>query len=322
MGIRPLAAGHDRGRHHVGDVDVGGLERGAAEAKLERELLDPLREPIVLRRWKRSWRLTAREARISADIAGSVDAAIERSREGFFVTRAARSLTGTEINAHLQPRTSYSKAAVIRLIDRVRADLERTPRDASVEFTASSVAPVPSRDGWAVRATSLHRKVRAAILSPQAKRKITVRVRRTKPKVTTAELSARYPTVITVNRDRFRLTLFKDLRPVKTYKIAVGQAGLDTPAGLYAIQDKQTNPSWHVPDSDWAGDLAGKVIPPGPDNPIKARWMGFFDGAGIHGTDALASLGTAASHGCVRMAVPDVVELFDRVDVGTPVHVA
>ena len=43
-----------------------------------------------------------------------------------------------------------------------------------------------------------------------------------------------------------------------------------------------------------AGDLAGKVIPPGPDDPIKARWMGIFDGAGIHGTTDTASLGSAA----------------------------
>jgi lipoprotein-anchoring transpeptidase ErfK/SrfK len=81
------------------------------------------------------------------------------------------------------------------------------------------------------------------------------------------------------------------------------------------------NPSWHVPDSDWAGDLAGEVIPPGPENPIKARWMGIYDGAGIHGTDAVNSIGTNASHGCIRMRIPDVEELYDRVKVGTPVYI-
>ena len=79
------------------------------------------------------------------------------------------------------------------------------------------------------------------------------------------------------------------------------------------------NPSWHVPQSDWAGDLAGTVVPPGPENPIKARWMGIYDGAGIHGTDGINSLGTNASHGCVRMAIPDVEELYAQVKVGTPV---
>ena len=128
-----------------------------------------------------------------------------------------------------------------------------------------------------------------------------------KPKVTTSQLSAKYPLVITVDRSNFRLTLFKDLRPVKSYPIAVGQAGLETPAGLYSIQDKQVNPSWHVPNSDWAGDLAGTTIPPGPDNPITAE---------------PGSLGSSPSHGCVRMAIADVIELFDRVTVGTPVFIA
>ncbi len=77
-----------------------------------------------------------------------------------------------------------------------------------------------------------------------------------------------------------------------------------------------------MPNSPWAGKLAGKVIPPGPDDPIKARWMGIFDGAGIHGTDEIGSLGSAASHGCVRMAIPDVEALYDQVDVGTPVFIA
>ena len=77
-----------------------------------------------------------------------------------------------------------------------------------------------------------------------------------------------------------------------------------------------------MPDSDWAGDLAGTTVPGGvPENPLKARWMGIYDGAGIHGTDDVGSLGTAASHGCVRMAVPDVIELYDQVDVGTPIYI-
>ena len=81
------------------------------------------------------------------------------------------------------------------------------------------------------------------------------------------------------------------------------------------------DPSWHVPNSAWAGALAGKVIPPGPEDPIKARWLGIYNGAGIHGTDVLSSLGTAASHGCIRMAIPDVIEVYDEVPLGAPVYI-
>ncbi len=79
------------------------------------------------------------------------------------------------------------------------------------------------------------------------------------------------------------------------------------------------NPSWHVPQSPGPAISPGTVVPPGPDNPIKARWMGIYDGAGIHGTDAVNSIGTNASHGCIRMRIPDVEALYDQVKVGTPV---
>ncbi|MDX6629022.1 MAG: L,D-transpeptidase ErfK/SrfK, partial [Gaiellales bacterium] len=120
------------------------------------------------------------------------------------------------------------------------------------------------------------------------------------------------------------LRFYEHLEPLKSWPIAVGKAGLETPAGLYDVQWKETNPKWRVPNSAWAGDLAGKTIEPGPDNPIKARWMAFNGGAGIHGIDpsAYSSIGTDASHGCVRMRIPDVISLYARSPVGTPVYVA
>jgi lipoprotein-anchoring transpeptidase ErfK/SrfK len=88
------------------------------------------------------------------------------------------------------------------------------------------------------------------------------------------------------------------------------------------VQNKAVNPSWFVPNKPWAGSLAGKVIPPGPENPIKSRWMGIYDGAGIHGTSDTASIGTPASHGCIRMLIPEVEELYDQVPVRTPIYIS
>ncbi len=128
------------------------------------------------------------------------------------------------------------------------------------------------------------------------------------------------PRIITIDRNGFTLRLFRNLRPWKRYGIAVGMAGLDTPAGTYHIQDKQVNPAWHVPNSAWAGSLAGSVIPGGaPNNPLKARWLGVANGVGIHGTAEDWSIGTRASHGCIRMHVSDVIDLYPRVPVGTTV---
>jgi lipoprotein-anchoring transpeptidase ErfK/SrfK len=148
-----------------------------------------------------------------------------------------------------------------------------------------------------------------------------VPVRRTPPHLTTADLRRRYPAFITVDRANFTLRVYEHLKLVRSYPIAVGQIGLETPAGLYHVQNKVVDPSWSVPNSAWAGSLAGAVIPPGPGNPLQARWLGIYNGAGIHGTADTWSLGSAASHGCIRMAVPDVIDLYDRVQVGTPVYI-
>ena len=142
------------------------------------------------------------------------------------------------------------------------------------------------------------------------------------PDPTTRALARRYRFYIAVSRRERRLRLFEHLKLARAYVIAVGRIGLETPGGLYRIDDKQVNPSWHVPKSAWAGSLAGRVIPPGPADPLKARWMGFYDGAGIHGTDDLSSLGTAASHGCIRMSIPNVIQLYAIVPLQTPVFVS
>jgi len=306
----------------VGGVDVGGLRAGAARAKLRRDLLAPLDRAIVVRVDGHRFRLSARAARVGADVDGMVAAALERTRRGSIFSRLPRELTGGRIRTDLPSEILYSHAAVDRLVRRVRRAVNRPARDAKVDFAAAGATVETARDGVQVDARRLTRAIERRLVTPGA-RTVHLRPRITRPKVTTAQLAKRNPAIIVVNRAAFRLTLYKDLKPTRTYRIAVGRAGLETPGGLYHVQDKQTNPAWHVPKSDWAGKLAGKVIAPDdPANPIKARWMGIYNGAGIHGTDALSSLGTAASHGCIRMAIPDVIQLFDQVPVGAPVFIA
>ena len=170
-------------------------------------------------------------------------------------------------------------------------------------------------------ARRLERTVIFDLVRPAADGVVEVPTKVLKPKVTTADLRAKYPFFITVSRSRFELRLYKRLELAKTYAVSIGQVGYDTPTGLYRIKTKAGAPAWYVPNEPWAGELAGKIIPPGPDNPIKARWMGIYDGAGIHGTDDVGSIGQAASHGCIRMKIPDVIELYNRVPVRTPVFI-
>jgi lipoprotein-anchoring transpeptidase ErfK/SrfK len=307
----------------VGGISLQGLTAAQAHAKLDRLILQPLARPIVVHHDRSTWRLGAREAHIAVDVDAIVAHAMARSRQGNIVSRTVRNLTGKSLDADLQPTVRYEDRAVVRMLDKIRKAIDRKPVDATAKLSAAGISTTDSRTGLAVRATTLHRRIRRAIVSTTADRTFVAHTRKLQPKVTSADLRDRFGTAIVVNRNAFRLTLYKRLKPAKTYSIAVGQIGLETPAGLYHIQNKAVNPAWNVPDSDWAGDLAGQVIPGGAaNNPLKARWMGIFAGAGIHGTDAINSIGTAASHGCIRMRIPDVIELYDEVPVGAPVYIA
>jgi lipoprotein-anchoring transpeptidase ErfK/SrfK len=307
----------------VGGISLQGLTAAQARAKLDRLIVQPLERPIVVHHDRSTWRLGAREAHIAVDVDAIVRHAMARSREGDIVSRTVRNLTGKSLNADLQPTVRFEDRAVVRMLDKIRGAIDRKAVDATAKLDGSGIHTTDSRIGLAVRASQLHRQIRRAIVSTTADRTFVARTRKLQPKVTSKDLQKRLGTAIVVNRGGFKLTLYKRLKPVRTYPIAVGQVGLETPAGLYHVENKAVNPAWNVPNSPWAGSLAGQVIPGGaPNNPLKARWMGIFAGAGIHGTDDIGSIGTAASHGCIRMRIPDVIELYDKVPVGAPVYIA
>lgn len=123
---------------------------------------------------------------------------------------------------------------------------------------------------------------------------------------------------IVVNLGARRLSLIRDGKVWKSYPIAVGAPGFATPTGTYEVIQKQVDPTWFPPSSPWAAGLG--PIPPGPGNPLGTRWIGTSAPAiGIHGTYASSSIGTAASHGCMRMHIPDVEELYEEVSLGMKV---
>ena len=105
-----------------------------------------------------------------------------------------------------------------------------------------------------------------------------------------------------------KLALVKDGQVVKVYPIAVGTAATPSPSGEFHISERITNPTFYAP---------GKVIRPGKNNPLGTRWIGLgHRGYAIHGTNEPNSIGTSASHGCIRMKTRDVEELFERVRAG------
>lgn len=310
----------------IGGVDVSGLSKPEAEAKLRARILDPLNKTVVVDHGSQQWRLTAHEAKIATNLDATVDDAMERSRQGNVLQRTWRGVTGEKLNVNIKPEVTYSDAAVIRLLDRVRTAVNRPAVNATIKYTVQGPKTTPSHEGLAVDATALHKAIKASLVSPQSTRRFSAKTDHVAPKVSTEQIIAQNSTTLVVNRERYELTVFKDLKPVKTYSVAIGAVGRDTPAGLYHIQNKAVNPAWTEPNSDWVPEKdRGKVVPGGsPENPLKARWLGIFNGAGIHGVDPseYGTIGHAASHGCVRMRIADVEDLYPRVPVGAPIFIA
>ena len=307
----------------IGGVDVGGMSEEQALVAVRRELGARLKQPVTLTYRDRRFELDPALVKVTTNADELVRTAVAESGEGNFLQRSFRDLTGSADGTGYELDVGYSTAAVGRVVAGVRRELDRAARDADVTASFAGVRVTPSIVGVSVRTRGLREAIAESLVNAEARRTLAIPTQLLKPKVTTRELNDRYTHFIAISRGRRELRLFVNQKLVKTYRVGIGAAGFETPAGLYEIESMAANPAWYVPDKAWAGDLAGKVIKGNdPDNPIKARWMGFYDGAGIHGTADEASIGTAASHGCIRMTVRDVIDLYDRVPLHTPLSIA
>ena len=220
----------------------------------------------------------------------------------------------------MPPAISHSHAAVAAFVADIAKQVGKPARDAKIKITLRHIYRQRSQPGRGLDAAATAKAIDAAIDDPAAPRVLHQPLTRVRAKVNANDLARVYNTVITIDQAHFKLRLFKGLKFRKSYGVAVGQPAYPTPRGRFAIQSKQVNPVWSVPNSPWAGELQGTTVEGGSAaNPLKARWMGIANGVGIHGTGEDYSIGTRASHGCIRMHVPDVIDLFKRVPVGAPV---
>ena len=200
-------------------------------------------------------------------------------------------------------------AEVARTVDRAAVDSELVSvSSAGPEFTESRDGLAVARDVLVRRIErNLARNVRTPVLAPT----------RPVPATTTASTFGR---VIWIDRTSNTLRLYDGVTFVQSFGVATGQSQYPTPSGMWHIVNMQRDPWWYPPDSPWA--KGEKPVPPGPGNPLGTRWMGLdAAGVGIHGTPDAASIGYSASHGCIRMQIPDAEWLFDHVSVGTPVYI-
>ncbi|MFL5827232.1 MAG: L,D-transpeptidase family protein [Thermoleophilaceae bacterium] len=290
----------------IAGVPVAGMGPVTARRDVQRVVGAQYERPITLR-------------------VGSRDVAISTSKAGLTIAYQrmvdlAFKLAGDGKPVHVRLDRDFDPKALSAAVKGASKPFYRAPRDARVRFGVTRVVRIRGHNGRGLDLKSLRAAVGAELHRPTETRVVTSSVRTLRPRITVNKLGSVYSTYISVDRGHFKLRLFKRLRLVKTYPIAVGMAGHDTPRGIRHVLSKEKNPAWHVPNSPWAGSLAGTTVPPGsPNNPLKYAFIALGDGVGIHGTAEDWSIGSRASHGCIRMHVSDVKRLYPRVPVGTPV---
>ena len=195
--------------------------------------------------------------------------------------------------------------------------LSRAPRDTQVHLRHRRPHLTKPHDGYNVVQRTTRVLIKQAIRA-NARGPVAIQYRTVAPAVTRSN----FKPVIVIRRGSHRLYLYKGahMRFRASFGVAVGQAIYPTPLGKWHIVTMQKNPWWYPPDSSWAAGAT--PIPPGPGNPLGTRWMGLSaPGVGIHGTPDAASIGYSASHGCIRMRIPDAEWLFNRVEVGSTVFI-
>jgi lipoprotein-anchoring transpeptidase ErfK/SrfK len=304
----------------VGGVVVGGMEVDAA-ARLVEAHLSPRRDlSLDVEAGSLEATYTLEDLGLHTDAAEAVEAARSDAHSFGLVARVWRRLLDRPVARDYPVRLRVERGRVRSAVSDLAREFDRPAVDARIDTSSGFVRVVPARAGRALdvsRATALVADRAEALANGAADEpEVALPVAARQPDVNG------FADVILVRVGENRLYHYEDGKLAKAYAVATGQPKYPTPTGRFQIVQKRRNPTWVNPDpKGWGKDLPAK-IGPGRSNPLGTRALNLsVGGIRIHGTSAVGSLGTFASHGCIRMAMTDVEELFERVSVGTPVIV-
>ncbi len=287
---------------NISGVQVGGLTRAVARDAVLAQYVAPRRATLPLRFRGRTLAIDPVKVGYAADVNYALDGALLFGR--------SKPVPPEGVTVPL--RQSVNRAR-LRAVLSLRARTHDLPaQDAALSFRGATPVVRKPRVGIAIDISKASRAVEEAIIA-RDRPVYGLPSKRVSPAVTSVG-----PAII-IERSAYRLTLWRAGKR-RTFGIAVGQPAYPTPSGTFRIVSKQVNPTWFPPSSPWAAGLG--PVPPGVNNPLGTRWMGTSAPAiGIHGTPVSSSIGTAASHGCIRMYIGDAEYVFDQIDIGTPVRI-
>jgi hypothetical protein len=300
----------------VAGVDVGELTRAEAVAEVREVVEAGLDRQITVRAGGQAWHVTPGELGTRAPVARLVNRAMAISEQYSWPTRVFHRMFNRPVDESFDMGVRYREGRVTRFVNSVADEVAIDPTNASVDYVNGGLVLNKPEFGRALRIENANESVLEAIQGSAANVKLGMK--RIEPEITKEDLGQ----TIIVDLSELRLQFYEGLHLRRTYPVAAGQPAYPTPPGEWTVIDKVENPTWVNPAPDGWGAGLPATIPGGPSNPLGTRAI-YLDAPGIriHGTSSSSSIGTYASHGCVRMFMDDVEALYPLVDVGATVHI-
>jgi lipoprotein-anchoring transpeptidase ErfK/SrfK len=298
----------------IAGVDVGGMTGDQAILAIKEAISPQLTRSIDVSWKERTWSVTPKELGARSNARGAVNAALAASREKSFLDKVRMRLLGDDLGFQRDIAITYPRQGAQGFVEGIAAGFDKEAVDSAIDYSTGWVEFTEERAGRKVRIKPTRSALLGALQSGDDS--IDLEVKSIEPAVTDGD----YDQVLLVRIGENKLYLYEDGEIVRQWDVATGEPAYPTPTGLFEVTLKRYMPTWVNPSPDtWGKDLPLE-IPPGPNNPLGLRAIN-WDAPAIrfHGTQAVYSLGYNASHGCVRMANEDVIELYDMIDVGTPI---
>jgi hypothetical protein len=298
-------------------VDITGMTRAEAVEAVTEGAVRPLMLPFTLEFRGKQWVIDPAELGLQVDVEALVEQAYNSGWQSSVFERTYRRAFDQPKNIDITLECFMDNEALMLRLNAIAAEIGQEVRDASLSFDyqTGELGFTPSRDGvWMDVETTLQ-ALQSSLCSDDRVLEPVVAV--TPPSLSSADVE----TVLVVDIMGNTLSWYNQDTLVKTYYVATGEPKYPTPLGKFYIIRKEENPVWINPNVEWSKDMPPR-IEPGPGNPLGVRALVTSAGGGtvlIHGTANLTP--GLYSHGCIRMANWAVLELFDNVNVGTPLFI-
>jgi len=297
----------------IGGYDVSGMSRGAAVGLLV-ERLTPLVDRTIETRVETATYSLDVDDYLNLDIDRMIRDVYALREQASFYQRMSWAIFGDRLDLDLPVRSSVDEAALREWLREIAFQIESEVVEATRTVgDDGGYEIVQPQDGHRLPLMEALCAIRESILTGVDEVTLNVEV------VAPFRTGDDWAKTIVVDLSQRRLYLYDGITLEGEYGIAIGTPWHRTPRGDWKIISKRYMPSWGNPGSAWAASMPA-YIPPGPSNPLGTRALNLnASGIRIHGTTQDWSIGRAASHGCMRMHRWDIEDLYDRVEVGTPV---